>query len=622
MSSSRATRLLLVGGDAAGFAHIRELLPSATVDWLEDPSPIAWAKRTCHAILLRSGPNGDANAVLRKALAHGLAVPVIVVYDKSDHAMEVEAITIGAADILLAEQLTAPLLDKTVRYATERARSLDELRRSEARFRMLIEGSPDAILVHSRGIILYVNPAAVTMLGYDSRVELVARPIADIVHAECLGGAWDEARSVVERGLTATPRPCRFLRRDGKMVQTEMVGIPVSLDDARAVATVARDLTERNQMQARLLFADRMASVGTLAAGVAHEINNPLAYIMANLGFAAEELALFPQTETLAEVRQAIQEAREGAERVRRIVRDLKTFSRADEDESGLADVRRVLESAINMAFNEIRHRAQLVREYREAPYVLANEGRLGQVFLNLLVNAAQAIPEGGATKHTIRVVLREEGGEVVVEGHDTGMGISQNHLARLFDPFFTTKPVGVGTGLGLAVCHGIVTSVGGEIEVQSEEGKGSVFRVRMPAAAGQSIHPTKAPSAPPETTRRARVLVLDDEPLVCASIRRMLAREHDVVVATDAREALSWLLRGDAFDIVFCDLMMPDMTGMDFYAELARSNPEIARGVVFFTGGAFTPRAREFLEAVPNARLDKPPAPQNLRALIRERLQ
>src|SRR5262249_5424737 len=156
----------------------------------------------------------------------------------------------------------------------------------------------------------------------------------------------------------------------------------------------------------------------------------------------------------------AIAEAREGAERVRLIVRDLKTFSRVDEEVATLADVRRVLESAINMSFNEIRHRAQLVREYHDAPPVVANEGRLGQVFLNLLVNAAQAIPDNVvAQQHTIKVVLREEQGEVVVEVSDTGVGIRPEHLPRLFDPFFTTKPVGVGTGLGLAVCHGIVTS-------------------------------------------------------------------------------------------------------------------------------------------------------------------
>ncbi len=623
MNGGPAIRILLVGGDESGHARVREAFPASPVEWIADTAVAAWTTHACDLVLLRFGAHREGNTVLREAMQRGVGAPTILICDKGDAAMEAEAIAIGAADVLLADQLSAPLLDRAVRYALERSRAIAELRHSEARFRMLIEGSPDAIFVHARGIVLYVNPAAVSMLGYDLRLELVARPVADIVHADSLATTWVELRALVERGITAGARECRFVRRDGKTVQSEIVGIPVSLDDQRAVATVARDLTERNHMQARLLVADRMASVGTLAAGVAHEINNPLAYITANLGFAAEELARMPTSAPVREVQQAIAEARDGAERVRVIVRDLKTFSRADEEQAGRADVRRVLESAINMAYNEIRHRAQLVREFEEVPPVFANEGRLGQVFLNLLVNAAQAIPEGAAATHQITVTLRVADKEVVVEVRDTGAGIANEHLERLFDPFFTTKPVGVGTGLGLAVCHGIVTSLGGEIEVRSELGKGSLFRVRLPPAPPASSAPPRVSLPPaPQPARRGRVLVVDDEPLVCSSIRRMLGREYDVTTATDAREVLTWLDRGDAFDIIFCDLMMPDMTGMDFHAALKASHPTLAGEVVFFTGGAFTPRAKAFLESVPNARLDKPPVPQNMRALIRERLQ
>ena len=623
MTSGHAIRLLLVGGDAKGHDVVSAAFPTSPVEWSSATEVDAWVHRACDLVLLRYGAHREGNSILRDALSRGIGAPIILICDKPDPAMEAEAIAIGASDVLLADQLSAPLLDRAARYALERSRAISELRHSESRFRMLIEGSPDAIFVHSRGVLLYVNPAAVTMLGYELRLELVARPVADIVHADSLATTWVEVRNLVERGVTAGARPCRFVRRDGKIVQSEIVGIPVSLDDHPAVATVARDLTERNQMQARLLFSDRMASVGTLAAGVAHEINNPLAYITANLGFAAEELARMQTSAPLREIRQAIDEARDGAERVRVIVRDLKTFSRADEQESRLADVKRVLESAINMSFNEIRHRAQLVREFADVPPVFANEGRLGQVFLNLLVNAAQSIPEGAAATHEIGVVLRvNDAKEIVVEVRDTGSGIALEHIPRLFDPFFTTKPVGVGTGLGLAVCHGIVSSLGGEIEVQSELGKGSTFRVRLPAAPPKTIEPPAVPAPIVTSERRARVLVLDDEPLVCSSIRRMLHREHDVTTATDAREALLWLRRGDVFDVIFCDLMMPEMTGMDFHAELQRSHPKIAEDVVFFTGGAFTPRAKAFLDAVPNARLDKPPVAQNIRALIRERLQ
>jgi PAS domain S-box-containing protein len=624
MSSGRALRVLLVGGDVAAGDRVRELLPCATIDQVQDESVGEWCRRACDACLLVvcGGEHAALRAMLQTAIAAGFAPPILVVCEKLDPVIESLGISGGAADVLVYDEPTTPLLERCLHHAIRRARELEELGRSEARFRSLIEGSPDAIFMHARGIILYANPAGTALLGYESRVDLVARAVAEIVHGDSLKTSWAEMRELVERGLTASPRPCQFLRRDGKILQAEIVGLPVSLDDGSAVATVARDLTDRNQMQARLILADRMASVGTLAAGVAHEINNPLAYITANLGFAAEELARLPMSDALAEVKAAIAEAREGAERVRLIVRDLKTFSRVDEEVAVLADVRRVLESAINMSFNEIRHRAQLVREYHDAPPVVANEGRLGQVFLNLLVNAAQAIPDStAAQQHTIKVVLREEHGEVVVEVSDTGVGIPPEHLPRLFDPFFTTKPVGIGTGLGLAVCHGIVTSLGGEISATSERGKGSTFKVRIPGARLDTRASTEPPDEP-KSTRRARVLVLDDEPLVCASIRRMLSREHDIVTFTDPRAALAQIAQGAEFDVIFCDLMMPEMTGMDFHDALLSSHPCLAEAIVFFTGGAFTARAKAFLDKVPNARLEKPPVAQNLRALIRERIE
>ena len=242
---------------------------------------------------------------------------------------------------------------------------------------------------------------------------------------------------------------------------------------------MARDLTDRKLMQARLLQSDRMASVGTLAAGVAHEINNPLAYVKANLDVLASrripQLAVllrsleeeriehlgggepddsaYELSERLSQIAAMIDLAREGAERVRSIVRDLKTFSRADEETTTPVDVARVLDASVNMAWNEIRHRAKLIKEYGEVPPVEANESRLGQVFLNLLINAAQAIPEGRAYEHEIRVRTYADANDerVVIAVSDTGSGIAKDALYRIFDPFFfTTKAVGVGTGLGL----------------------------------------------------------------------------------------------------------------------------------------------------------------------------
>jgi len=386
---------------------------------------------------------------------------------------------------------------------------------------------------------------------------------------------------------------------------------------------------ERRRMQQQLLIADRMASVGTLAAGVAHEINNPLSAVVANLELMAKDMPRLCEelevTEQFHEIIDELRDARDGADRLRHIVRDLKIFSRStDEERRGPVDVKRVLESSLRMAWNEIRHRARLEKEYSAVPPVEANDARLGQVFLNLIVNAAQAIREGHAEQNLIRVSTRvdEPSGRVAVEIRDTGCGIAADSLPRIFDAFFTTKPVGVGTGLGLSICHRIVTGLGGEIQVDSQVGKGTTFRVLLPAA---HLEEEEATASVPDVTpppRRGKVLVIDDEPMITKALERLLVAEHEVTLASTAGEARDKILSGEKYDVILCDLMMPQMTGMDLYAEVVQAVPEQASRMVFLTGGAFTPDARAFLDGVPNQRVEKPFDTQHLRSIINDRVR
>lgn len=375
----------------------------------------------------------------------------------------------------------------------------------------------------------------------------------------------------------------------------------------------ARSRARRRELEAHMVAAERMASVGTLAAGVAHEINNPLCYVIGNLSYLVESLpgelgGLGPEG---ADIVAALREARHGAERIRTIVRDLKTFSRADEDTMTDVDVRAVAESAIAMAQAEIKHRAHLVRDFADLPPVRANEARLGQVLLNLLVNAAHAIPEGAADKNTITVATRRaQDGRVIVEVRDTGCGIRDDIKSRIFDPFFTTKPIGVGTGLGLSICASIVGRLGGELTVESEVGRGSAFRVALPTQAPSLRHAaTAAVAAEVPATRGRRILIVDDDVAVARSLARGLGAGHQITVETRAEAALARILSArERFDVIFCDLMMPEMTGMDLHDRLAVAAPDVADRMVFLTGGAFTPRARDFLEALPaTRRLAKP---------------
>jgi len=402
-----------------------------------------------------------------------------------------------------------------------------------------------------------------------------------------------------------------------------------------AVERELRDVTlraERSRMQEQLVVSDRMASVGTLAAGVAHEINNPLAAVVANLEFAAEDVAKLVEdaragtgegaperiAQRLGELEEPLREARAAAERVRLIVRDLKIFSRSGEDKTGAVDIHGVIESSLRMTWNEIRHRARLVKEFGDVPRVEGNEGRLGQVFLNLIVNAAQAIPEGHADDNEIRIVTRrDDRGRVVVEVRDTGPGMSDAIIARIFDPFFTTKPMSEGMGLGLAICHRIVTGLGGELAVESQVGRGTVFRATLPVAKDDAVEPAPAPEAV-VPGRRGQILVVDDEVVLGKVILRMLSREHDVAFVTSARDAIARVSAGERFDVILCDLMMPDVTGMDLHEALVRLAPEQAEKVVFMTGGAFTSRAREFLDQVDNPRVDKPFDAASLKAIVR----
>ena len=298
---------------------------------------------------------------------------------------------------------------------------------------------------------------------------------------------------------------------------------------------------------------------------------------------------------------------------------DLKTLARDEGAARGPIDVHKVLDSCAQIAGNQIRHRARLLKEYGRVPAADANEGRLAQVFLNLLINAVQAIPEGRTDENFIRVATQTDAeGRVVVELSDSGVGIEPQLLSRLFEPFFTTKPVGEGIGLGLSVCHAIVTDWGGSIAVRSEPGVGTTFRVVLPAHphAGRAAPPTPAPERASGTVS-LRVLIVEDEERLAKSLARTL-RPHEVTLADNGKAALE-LCKDHDYDLVLCDLLMPEVTGMDVYEEICRLRPGYEERLVFMTGGAFTPRAQTFLATVPNRTLYKPFTPDELIQLVAE---
>jgi two-component system, cell cycle sensor histidine kinase and response regulator CckA len=495
----------------------------------------------------------------------------------------------------------------------------------EARARALLaERHLDHVLAHAPlilfafsrdGIVTLSEGRGLSALGFAPK-ELLGRSVFELY-------ANDPVSLANADRVLAGEEFCVESRLGGVALESTFTPVRDEAGEVQGAIGVSIEVTERVKMQSRLVQAERLASMGTLAASVAHEINNPLAYALVNLELAAAELGDPASTVPRAcEIAQWVNLARDGAGRVARIVRGLKAFSRQDDDRPEPTDVRAALERAIDMAGNAVRHRARLVRDLGDLPPVFASELRLSQVFVNLLLNAAQAIPEGRRDSNEIRVRAwhEESTSAVVVAIEDTGLGMAPEVKARVFEPFFTTKPIGVGTGLGLSICYGIVHGLGGSIDVESQPGEGTTFRLRLPAS-GRAQTTVAAQHHDGALLRRGRLLIVDDDVNVARSLSFLLS-DHDVEISVEPQQVARRVLAGDRFDVIFCDLMMPAMTGMDLYAIIAEKLPEQAERVVFLTGGAFTPAVREFIARVPNTVLEKPFDKQALAAVLANHLR
>ncbi len=507
------------------------------------------------------------------------------------------------------------LFDISQRKLTQAA-----LRRSQDQFRNVIESAPDAVWITDGKTLFYANPTAIRLFGYERLDDVLGTPMVDFVDPGDRAAVEERARAMLGRGEQLPPYEYRVRRRDGEEMTLEVSSIGTQYEGRRVLLSFGRDVTERKHYEMQLLQADRLSALGMLAGGMAHAINNPLTYVLLNLEHLGRRLpGLSDDRSYLGEAMVRLREAHHGAERVASVVRQMRTFSRSEGEGTTEVDVRRVLDAAVGMVGNEIRHRGRLVTRYEEVPPVLASEARLEQVFLNLLVHAAQSLPEGEAGK--VQIIAQEEAaGRVVVEVSDNGPGLERDQLERVFEPFF---PRGQEqTGLGLSVCHGIVEALGGKMEVESEPGHGTTFRVTLPTSERRrSMRPPEPhQESPPSSPRAAsaRVLVVDDDPGVGKALGIMLEDEHEVTCLTTAQEALRLLLRDSGYDIVFCDLMMPEVSGVDLYEALKLNRPGEEKKLVFMTGGAFTPEAKRFLSQVENLRIEKPFNLRELRRLVR----
>jgi len=535
-------------------------------------------------------------------------------------------------------------LRSALEIALERHALETRVRESERWLSTTLRSIGDAVLCTDlKGGITFMNGRAEQLTGW-SFGEATGKPVTEVFDLRTEGkrpGLRSERgqlplplyEAIRDREVKVLPTDAALVDRSGHEHPLDVSVAPI-LDDHKALGVVLifRDLSERRALQRRFEHADRLAALGTMAAGVAHEVNNPLAVIMANLALVSQALDEDQRQRSgsepvlgmeVATLRDILEDTSSAADRLRRIVADLRSFTQPPEEHDAPVNLARALRRALQSTAHEFRHRARVSIDLQEMPDVDASEVRLGQVFVNLLVNSAHAITPGRAQENRVEVrAYRDDQGWAAVEVHDTGEGIPAEVRPRIFDPFFTTKPPGMGSGLGLSVCHGIVKSLGGDIGFQSEVGRGTTFKVRLPPTQRQRAAEPAADTAPRAEPERASILVIDDEPLVRRAIERCLDKEHEVITAATAAEALERLQGGERFDLILCDLMMPEMTGMEMAARLREDLPTVSERLVFLSGGAFTPEAAEFLRSAGNRFIEKPFLPEDLRRRVQQLLE
>lgn len=498
-------------------------------------------------------------------------------------------------------------------------RAEDAVRRAEERFEHLVDSMMACVWILRRGHVIYANRSTAELFGVE-RCFLIGIHVSELFHAEDVSLLLANT-SRVEQGESIQPHEYRAIARAGAAMVIELSSVSLEYDGDLASLCFARDVTERKREEQRLLQADRLSALGMLASGMAHSINNPLTYVLLNLDHLARRLpGLAAEPGAMADVMARLAEAREGAERMATIVKRMRSFARTDETTTRVLDLRTVLESVVELVGHEVHHRGRLTTRFENVPPVLANESKIEQICLGLLLFAAQMLPDDTNHRHEVRLSLAaDERKFAVLEVICEGCTVTDTDLETLFHPF-STNDDGRLLGFGLNVCSGLVEQLGGQIEAEPLPGTGLLLRTAIPCVPLQRLTESKVTSSPPSSRPtaaqgKARVLVVDDDPGVGRALQLMLEEEHEVRSLARPREALQELLSDSGYDLIFCDLMMPELSGMDIYQVLRFNRPGYESRIVFMTGGAFTPMARRFMAQVPNQRIEKP---FNLRSLQR----
>jgi PAS domain S-box-containing protein len=493
------------------------------------------------------------------------------------------------------------------RDVTKRKQAEQALRESEERYRTLFDATADGILIADLETrqFQYANPAICRMLGYTEE-ELRTMDVAAIHPKEDLQRVMAEFEAQVRGDKTLAPElPC--LRKDGTIVYADVNAVSITIDGKRCNAGFFRDITERKKAEQQALVNAKLASVGELVAGVAHEVNNPLTGI---LGYAQ---LLADRNDVPQSVKEDLQKIYEESRRTVKIVQNLLRFARQYKPEKNLVDINELLERTLELEDYKMRTSNIMLstKLVADLPLILADYNQLQQVVLNIVTNAQQAIAETNC-KGKIKVTTDVVEDYVRISISDNGPGISPENITRIFDPFFTTKQAGSGSGLGLSVCHGIITEHGGNIYAESTRGRGTTFIIELPIATGEQAvikekEPAKKKIRQPRRKMTGNILIAEDEPSISAVLtRNLLAKGYQVQAVPDGKAALNRLTK-NSYDLLIFDLKMPGVSGRELYETMKKNQPKLAERIVFITGDVMSPGTHDFLVSTGRPYLIKP---------------
>ena len=511
----------------------------------------------------------------------------------------------------------------SVKDITERKQAEEDIRESEARYRELLDTAMDGFwLLDTQGHLLEVNQTYCHMSGY-SEQELLAMSIIDLEATENAANTANHIQRVLEQGYDRFET--RHRRKDGSLFDIEASVQYRDVEGGRMVVFM-RDITERKQAEVENLrlrekaeMSSRLAAIGEMAAGIAHEINNPLTGV---IGFS--EL-LADRQDLPADVQEELKIISGGGNRVKDIVRRMLTFARQNKPVKASANINELIDNTLEIRSYVLRTaNIEVIRNYDPSlPWVTVDPGQMQQVFLNLIVNAEYAMKKAHG-KGTLVITTEKNDGHISISFKDDGMGMSQETKAKVFNPFFTTKQVNEGTGLGLSLSRSIILEHDGTIEVESEPGQGTTFIITLPvtpADEGKAPELTVDSQTSPENFKSARILVVDDEEGIRKLVSTILVKSgHVVDVTGDSVDAFE-KLGSNTYDVIICDIRIPGMSGMEVYKLTLEAHPELTGKFIFITGDTSDETTRVFLEKNKLTYVTKPFDKNNLMKKVQELL-